>query len=338
MPSRPGYSLLNLRAGEWVEVRSKKEILATLDSRGRLDNLPFQPEMFELCGRRLRVWKVAHKTCDTIHKSGGRKMNGAVHLEGIRCDGTAHGGCQANCLLFWKEAWLKRVGGGDVTGAHTNVCSEADVGRAVIAEDGAAPDGPTWVCQITSLYEATKPLPWWDARQYVRDVTSGNLSAWHMARILLFAGYSKLVGLGIGYRALIWLYNRWQELRGGKPYPLADGLIPKGQATPTGALGLHVNESVEVKSAEEIRATLGPDGKNRGLSFDPEMVKFCGERHQVQRRVDRLIDEPTGKMVHMKNPCIVLKDVYCRGECAPRRLGCPRAIDSYWREIWLRRV
>jgi len=36
--------------------------------------------------------------------------------------------------------------------------------------------------------------------------------------------------------------------------------------------------------------------------------------------------------------CIQLEDVYCRAECTPRRLGCPRAMNTYWREIWLRRV
>ena len=25
----------------------------------------------------------------------------------VRCDGSAHDGCQAGCLLFWKLAWLK---------------------------------------------------------------------------------------------------------------------------------------------------------------------------------------------------------------------------------------
>jgi hypothetical protein len=338
MPVAEKRLRLDLRAGEWVEVRSKEEILATLDPHGRLDNLPFQPEMFGLCGQRLRVWKVAHKTCDTIHKTGGRKMNDAVHLEGVRCDGSAHGGCQANCLLFWKEAWLKRVGDDAAAPAGSPACSEADIRRAVTAHDGSTAGEPTWVCQITSLFKATAALPWWDARQYLRDVTSGNYSAWHMARILFAAGYRKLVDIGVGYRALILLYNRWQKLWGGKPYPLADGMIPKGQPTPTGALGLQVGESVEVLPVDEIRATLGPDSRNRGLLFDPEMAKFCGERHRVLRRVERLIDEPTGKMVYMKNPCIVLKDVYCRGECTPRRLGCPRAIDSYWREIWLRRV
>ena len=102
-------SKMQCHAGEWVEVRSKEEILKTLDHKGQLNGLPFMPQMFQFCGRRFRVYKRAHKTCDTVNDYKGRKMDSAVHLEGIRCDGQAYGGCQAACLIYWKEAWLKRV-------------------------------------------------------------------------------------------------------------------------------------------------------------------------------------------------------------------------------------
>ena len=35
---------LQLRVGEWVEVKSADEILATLDERHTVDGLPFMPE------------------------------------------------------------------------------------------------------------------------------------------------------------------------------------------------------------------------------------------------------------------------------------------------------
>ena len=104
----------NLKAGDWVEVRSKKEILETLDSKGQLDGMPFMPEMFAFCGQRFRVYKRAHKTCDTVFPVRGRRVEGAVHLE-TRCDGQSHGGCQAGCLLFWKEAWLKPMASNSVS-------------------------------------------------------------------------------------------------------------------------------------------------------------------------------------------------------------------------------
>ena len=55
-----------LCAGDWVEVRSKEEILETLDKNGRLDGLPFMPQMFKYCGQRFQVYKRTHKTCDTV--------------------------------------------------------------------------------------------------------------------------------------------------------------------------------------------------------------------------------------------------------------------------------
>ena len=100
---------LGLQAGEWVQVRSKEEILATLDANGRLDEMPFMPEMLKYCGARMMVGKRAHKTCDPALGIGGRKMANTVHLSNIRCNGAAHDGCEAGCLIFWKEAWLKRI-------------------------------------------------------------------------------------------------------------------------------------------------------------------------------------------------------------------------------------
>src|SRR5919112_2340396 len=111
------HDALGLRAGELVEVRGQDEILATLDERGELEGLPFMPEMLQFCGRRFRVSKQAFKLCDTINGGGMNRMERAVHLEDLRCDGQAHGGCQAACLIYWKEAWLKRVDGVAANGA-----------------------------------------------------------------------------------------------------------------------------------------------------------------------------------------------------------------------------
>ena len=44
-----------LHVGDLVEVRSAEEIVATLDERGELENLPFMPEMLKFCGQRLSV-------------------------------------------------------------------------------------------------------------------------------------------------------------------------------------------------------------------------------------------------------------------------------------------
>ena len=325
---------LGLHVGEWVVVRSCKEILSTLDDRGRLEELPFQPEMMAFCGQRLRVAKVAHKTCDNIKKTGGRKMPSTVHLDGARCDGAGHGGCMADCVFFWKEAWLKRPEDLDGQPRANTLTDAAGIHRCAVQGGDLAQLDPTYVCQTTALYEATSLLHWWDVRQYVRDVTSGNHSLLNMLRILALAGYRKLVSFGLGYRLLIGAYKSVV----GKAFPGGSGTIPVGSPTPNEVLNLKPGEWVEVKSQEEILDTINANGFNRGMRYDMEMSKYAGSRYRVQMRVDRLINEQTGKMMEMKNPCIQLENVYCRAECTSMRLGCPRASNTYWREIWLRRV
>lgn len=329
---------LGLRAGDWVVVRSREEILATLDRDARLEALPFQPEMLAFCGRRMRVAKVAHKTCDNIHKTKGRRMVSAVHLEGARCNGAGHGGCQADCVFFWKEAWLRRADAPASEAPAAGLCTEALVERRARAPGEESADDPTWVCQTTALYEATTLLHWWDVRQYVRDVTSGNHTAWHMCKLLLAAGYRHFVAFGPGYGPKVALYNWVQRLRGGEPFPVVPSRIEPGGRTPTGTLDLKPGEWVEVRSPEEIGETITHDGFNRGMRYDMEMLKYSGRKYRVEMRVDRLINEQTGKMMEMKSPCIQLENVYCRAECTDRRLGCPRASNTYWREIWLKRT
>lgn len=87
------------RVGDLVEVRSAEEILLSLDGRGALGRLPFMPEMLQFCGRRFTVVKRAEKAC-TSADGVMWQVQGAVHLDNARCDGSAHGGCEAGCLLL----------------------------------------------------------------------------------------------------------------------------------------------------------------------------------------------------------------------------------------------
>src|SRR5678816_3531290 len=125
VPTRP----LGLRRGDLVEVRSAEEILATLDDSGAIDALPCMPELLEYAGQRFRVEARADKTCDTINYSGSRRLFDTVHLEGIRCSGKAHGGCEAQCSVFWKETWLKRADGEDPRASRSSDPAGAGSGR-----------------------------------------------------------------------------------------------------------------------------------------------------------------------------------------------------------------
>ena len=65
------------------------------------------------------------------------------------------------------------------------------------------------------------------------------------------------------------------------------------------------------------------------------MTKYCGRTVQVLRRVDRIVEEPTGRMIPMKTPWVILTGGICT---AAYHRSCPRAIFAYWRETWLERV
>ena len=342
---------LHLRAGEWVEVRSAAEILATLDARGELDGLPFMPEQLAFCGKRLRVDRIAHKTCDTITgQLLGRRMQGCVHLEAARCDGSAHGGCQAGCLIFWKEAWLRRVEPPQPgllwpLVSHPRAPARppssarprgaADLERLTVREGKPNAADATYRCQITQLIEATQPLAWWEPRQYLEDWLSGNWSLRVMLRAALFAVLARLVIRGPGYRVKLRGYDALARLLGEPAWPYARGNVTG--RTPSETLGLQPGELVQVKSHAEILDTL-KDARNRGMGFSAEMVEYCGGTYRVRSRVDRIIHEGTGKMMRMSNDCIILENVVCRSQCSGARRFCPRAIYPFWREIWLRRV
>ena len=98
-------------------------------------------------------------------------------------------------------------------------------------------------------------------------------------------------------------------------------------------LGLMPGEWVVVKSADEIRETLDHNERNRGLYFMPEMWKFCGQRFQVLKRMNRLKVESTGQIRQIKNT-VLLDGTYCDGSSNG---GCDAACHHLWREVWLRR-
>ena len=338
-----------LCAGELVKVRTKEEILRTLDANGRLDELPFMPEMLEYCGKVLRVGKRAHKTCDPAVGIGGRKMSSTVHLENIRCNGAAHDGCEAGCLIFWKEAWLEpldRAPGAAVEPAPRNKaaaacaqCTECVLWTSLKVPPAAGETEPTYVCQNTQIKFATQPLPWWDLRQYVEDYTSGNVTLAQLAVGFIYSTWRTVAEAGIGLGAAMrWTYDRFQRAVGGSPYPLRPFGVPKGTAVPKAQLDLQQGERVRVKPYTDIVKTLDCNYRNRGLYFDAEMVPFTEREYEVERRQSQIIDERTGKMVRFKTDAIVLKDVVCEARYAICRRFCPRAIYPYWREIWLERV
>lgn len=327
---------MSLRVGDVVEVRSREEILATLDDLGTLDGLPFMPEMLSFCGRRFTVRKSAHKTCDTIAHGPLRRMRGgdAVHLEGTRCPGTSHDNCEAGCELFWKEAWLKRVDtgvGSQDMGQFPDSRLPAPESLVQLTRQPHQNGTPLYRCQATEMLKATEPLSPWNPQQYIRDVRSGNVRPWLLFKSLAWSVFRWMTEHVRGFKVQVWLFNKIQHLRGGSPFRM---LATDRTSTPKEQIGLAPGERVRVKPVDAIKATLDKEQKNRGLYYDLEMTPNSGKQFEVDRRIRRIIDEPTGRMITLPGDCILLKSVVCTGRY---HRYCPRAINSYWREIWLER-
>ena len=171
-------------------------------------------------------------------------------------------------------------------------------------------------------------LPRKDLGQYREDVTPGNAGVLAVIRSFLvdmFNRYQDLSG-----RVL----PQFLRVRGGLHWGFLKGGVTSGR-TPTELLNLQPGELVRIKSREEIMATLDADLLNRGMGFDSEMSRFCGRTARVKARANRCVDEKSGRMLIMKNPCIILEDIVCEGAFSA---NCPREFVCWWREIWLERV
>ena len=294
-------------AGEVVFVRTAGEIFETLDKDGCLEGLPFMPEMLAFCGRKFRVDRVANKTCVNAESVFiGSLSNCFVLAIPQRCDGSAHGGCQMGCKFLWRKEWLRDESGSEsfADDAENDLFRDRLQGLVYKTEN-------RYRCQATELVNIATPTSAFQLGQYIKDVSSG-VEVKQVVRFVADLAIRKATGAS-------------DHLSG-----------PIVGRTPTVSLGIEVSEKVRVKSIEEIRETLDAKGCNRGLWFDKaEMGPFCGKELVVSRVLSRLIDEKTGELRQLKNPCIVLSETECSGVF---RRFCARGMLHFWREIWLQRI
>ncbi len=292
-----GHRLL---VGETVQVRSLEAIRATLDDKGCLAGMPFMDEMAAFCGKTAIVYRVIDKVYDYARSRDMRRLDDCVLLAGLRCDGSQHGGCQAECYLMWKVQWLEP--------ASTDAASAAPPTHAAPATRLL----PSNHCQYTELTKASRsarPLSW-----------HGTLGPWAAGNVTTRAFLTL---------AATRAFNRFQAMRGGVSYPTK--ATSDGAAAPV-AESVQAGDWVRIRLPREIARTLDKKSRNRGLSCDSDMLKFCGQRFRVRARVQQIVDINTHTMIQMKTPCIILDDVHYTGEF---QVFGEQHEYLYWREAWL---
>lgn len=293
--------------GDLVEVLSEAEILTTLDENGTVEHLPFMPEMLKFCGRTFRVSRQAFKTC--VDDQEMRQFDTTVFLEEARCDGASHGGCSRACLIFWKEAWLKKAGTvSPSNGFHLKKVGPNDL-AAFASRNGE------FFCQSTEILNASRPLPWWEPKQYLWDLKYNRTSTLNFLQSLFIAFYNKVAHV-TGLRS-------WRFVAG-----------PGEAGAAAESLNLKAGELVRVKPLAQIKQTLDQTGKHQNLLFAPSMMSYCGQVMKVQDRVENVVLEGTTRQRKLKDT-VLLEGSTCDGIC--HRL-CPRQSFLFWREAWLERV
>jgi hypothetical protein len=108
--TRPASSSAgHLKAGDWVRVRTRAEIDATLNHWRQLRGCTFMQEMDQYCGTTQRVLKPLERFVDE-RDLRLKSSKGIVLLDGVICQGTAgFGRCDRCCYMFWREEWLEKI-------------------------------------------------------------------------------------------------------------------------------------------------------------------------------------------------------------------------------------
>jgi hypothetical protein len=100
---------LNLRPGEPVRIRSRDEIIQTLDRNNKNRGMWFDAEMAIFCGE---VHPVLCRVRNIIDNQTGeliRLSNECIILDGVTNRGVYHGFNPRHEYPFWREIWLERV-------------------------------------------------------------------------------------------------------------------------------------------------------------------------------------------------------------------------------------
>lgn len=300
------YSEKNFDQGTKVTVRNLGEILELLDENGTYEGLPFMPEMEKFCGK-----------CFTVHKSvknifiegiGFRRIRNTVILDGVTCDGSAHGGCQRTCFILWKKAWLKKV-----NESSTRSLSDSNIDLKTSLEERKLR-----LCQLANLRVASRPPYSLEGLvQCFSDKELGSIDLLFF-RLLTFS---------------LWLKQVFLK-KMGRSFSNVEMLHGSLKRTPAICLNLKPGEQVMVKTKEEIVRTLDSKGRNRGLAFIPEMLKYCGKRYRVLKRIEKIVDQKNGKIRTISNT-VLLENVVCDGSF---HRNCPLNCYILWREAWLKRA
>lgn len=92
-----------------IKIKTKEDIIITLDKDNKLDGLFFMNQMLNYCGQEHKIWKIVKH----IYMDKMISPTAPLYiLHDLRCDGISESfnhRCDRTCNLIWHESWLEKI-------------------------------------------------------------------------------------------------------------------------------------------------------------------------------------------------------------------------------------
>jgi hypothetical protein len=102
-------AMTEIQPGDLVVVKSKEEILLTLNAKDKGFGLRFYGCMWKHCGQQYRVLAPVLRLVDEMTEKEVPYISNTFLLEGVVCDGISYRGCPRACYWMWRGGWLKKI-------------------------------------------------------------------------------------------------------------------------------------------------------------------------------------------------------------------------------------
>lgn len=125
--------------------------------------------------------------------------------------------------------------------------------------------------------------------------------------------------------------ERRQVIRWARAAVVWGGRLRTGPVACGAASRFAEGDWARVKDRADIRTTLDPANKTRGLLFTDDQWSYCGGTYRIARVVRRMLDD--NRRMRPISRAVVLDDVTCDGADGTR--GCGRSCALVFKDEWL---
>ena len=100
------------REGDVVRVRSKSDVLSSVDTPNKFLESLFVDQILDYCGKQFKVYKILYHYFDEHKYRMFKVIEPLYMLDGLICygeDEMFEVKCNRSCYLFLHETWLEKV-------------------------------------------------------------------------------------------------------------------------------------------------------------------------------------------------------------------------------------